>query len=348
MSNQYYYVTGNTAEGFINHLDSNIESMKQIIVLKHPSNTLKTTVITQLIKKYEADFDLEILHSTLGNKFLDGVIIRELSLAIIVDQLSLSEIPGAIDIDLNLFLNDELLPDDLLGINNQYQSHTQAAYDNFSTGLKIHDDLEEIYIGEMDFDKADQLAKSFITNLLKDAPKSNESTHTYHRLFGTNTQDGVVNVVPHLIENLSNVYFIKGRAGTGKSTFMKKIAKACEEHGFDIEMYHCSFDPNSIDMVLVRALDFCIFDSTDPHEFFPAREGESIVDLYEEAVTAGTDEKFENEINKLNNPYKFYMKKGIQDLNNAGEYLELHEQQYTFTENELQDIINFVTGKIIQ
>ncbi|WP_373893407.1 hypothetical protein [Virgibacillus sp. CBA3643] len=349
MSKRYYYVTGNTAEGFLNYLDSNMEGINQTIILKHNSNTLKTIIINQLIKKYESEFDLEILHSALGSEYLDGVIIREKSLALITDQLSLPEIPGAIEIDLRLFLSDDtLLTDDLLEINNQYQGHTQEAYDDFSTGLKIHDGLENIYIDEMNFDKADQLADELIANLLKDIPEKKESTHTYRRLFGTNTKNGAVNVVPKLIKNLSNVYFLKGRAGTGKSTFMKKIAKACSAHGFDIELYYCSFDPSSIDMVLVPELDFCIFDSTDPHEFFPERDGESIIDLYEEAVTPGTDEKFKEEINKLNSTYKSYMKKGIQDLQKADEHLELLENQYTFTENDLQEIMNFVDGKIIQ
>ncbi|MBY7144133.1 hypothetical protein KFZ56_13960 [Virgibacillus sp. NKC19-3] len=346
MSNQYYYVAGNTAEGFINYLDSNINDIKQVIILKHSSHTLKTAVIKQLINKYEADFNLEILYSTLGHKFLDGVIIRGLSLAVVSDQISPLETSGAIEVDLSLFINEKSVTDDLLEINNQYHRYTQASYDNFATGLKIHDDLEEIYINEMDFEKADQIAKRFITNLLKDSPQNKERSHTYHRLFGTNTQDGVVNIVPHLKENLSHVYFIKGRAGTGKSTFMKKIAKACEDHCFDVELYHCSFDPNSIDMVLVRELDFCMFDSTDPHEFFPEREGESIIDLYE-TVSSGTDEKYAEEINRLHSAYKLYMKKGVQELKKAGDNLELLEKEYAFTENDLQDIMNDIARKLI-
>src|SRR5690606_31689042 len=101
--------------------------------------------------------------------------------------------------------------------------------------------------------------------------------------------DGVVNEVPYILNQVKNVYHIKGRAGTGKSTFMRRVVAACEAYGFDLELYHCSFDPGSLDMLLVRELDFCIFDSTEPHEFFPTREGEQIIDLYEEAVNPGTD-----------------------------------------------------------
>ena len=39
---------------------------------------------------------------------------------------------------------------------------------------------------------------------------------------------------------------------------LKKLAKAAEEKGFEVEVYHCGFDPNSLDMVIVRELGFAI------------------------------------------------------------------------------------------
>ena len=54
---------------------------------------------------------------------------------------------------------------------------------------------------------------------------------------------------------------------------MKRIAAAAQENGFDVEFYRCSLDPNSCDMVLIRELGFCVFDSTAPHEYFPGTAG---------------------------------------------------------------------------
>ena len=39
---------------------------------------------------------------------------------------------------------------------------------------------------------------------------------------------------------------------------LKKLAEAAEEKGFEVEVYHCGFDPNSLDMVIVRELGFAI------------------------------------------------------------------------------------------
>ncbi|WP_099159854.1 hypothetical protein [Virgibacillus ndiopensis] len=335
-----YYVTGNTAKGLVNFLESNIEDIKKKLVLKHPSQKYKTKIINKLIKSYETSKDIEILCSPLGNNYLDGIILRNKSVAVMFDSIS-TDINDVIEVDFEHTMKNSFHE-------SQIQKFSQESYTNFATGLKIHDDLEAIYINEMDFNRADQLAEEFIERLLHSYKKQDSPGKLRHRLFGTNTADGVVNVIPQILDTLSTNYFIKGRAGTGKSTFMKKIANACIDHGLDVELYHCSFDPNSIDMVLVRELDVCIFDSTDPHEFFPKRNGDEIVDLYRELVTPGTDEKYEKEITDLNNQYKSYMKKGIECLKSAGVYLDKIEQKYMndITEDEIEkavaDIINLI------
>ncbi|MBP1971196.1 hypothetical protein J2Z83_003335 [Virgibacillus natechei] len=345
----YYYVTGNTASGFINVLPTNVKDFNHVVILNHPSYTLKTAVISELIKEYEFEYDLEVLKSSIAGEFLDGVIIREKSLAVVVDTIATPDVKGAIELDLSLFAQEDfILTDERMKMKNKYEEQVKAAYDNFHIGLKIHDGLEEIFISQMNFDHANQLAEKLITILLGSVAVKDRPTQTFHRLFGTNTADGIVNVVPHLTEFIYNVYHIKGRAGTGKSTFMKKIVEACENHGLDVELYYCSFDPNSIDMVLVRELDFCIFDSTDPHEFFPQRKGEVIIDLYEEAVTPGTDEKFAEEIHKLNTAYKSFMKRGISDLKIAGEHLRNMEKVYNVVEKDVKQVTGFITTNIAE
>lgn len=323
LPNLHYYVTGNTADGLVNFLDSNLNGIDQVIKLRHPSASLKTKVIQNLLEHYQNN-TIEVLHSPLGSRYLDGIIIRERSLAFLDEAIVTGESTA-----INL---EETVPTKDYPDLTDFNVLTQSAYDSFAKGLSIHDELEEVYISQMDFNHADQFTAEFISRLLTGVSKKDRTAHTFHRLFGTNTVDGVVNVVPHLKENIENVFFIKGRAGTGKSTFMKKISKACVEHGFDVEMYHCSFDSNSIDMVLVRDLDVCIFDSTDPHEFFPERDGEEIVDLYEELVTPGTDERYEAEINELNNNYKSYMKQGILYLQLAGIKFDKNEQGFSNTD----------------
>lgn len=335
---KYYYVSGNTAKGFVNYLETNIVDIKQIIVLKHPSHILKTALLEKLMDMYQGDH-LEILRSAHGTSFLDGFINREKSLAVIDDVIAAEKLVGAKVVDLTA--------GNTINVSEEEQKsaeHRQKSYTALAKGLKTHDLLEGIYIKEMDFNKADELAEAFIKNLLKDVPKKQQSSHASHRLFGTSTADGAINEIPNLIENIGKRYYVKGRAGTGKSFFMNKVSKACEDHGLDVELYHCSFDPNSIDMLLVPALDMCMFDSTDPHEFLPERSGDTVIDLYEKTVTSGTDEKFKEEIKKVTDKYKAFVKEGIEHLKQARHYQnKVEEKTGEVDKDKFKELITLVT-----
>ncbi len=339
-----YYVTGNTAEGFVNFLSANVRKFDHVVILKHPSNTLKTKVIKGVIDQFDRDHELEILCSPLGGNYLDGIIIRSRAVAVITDRIAVPDLSGVIEIDLELFAKTSFDETDGLAAVRQAE---QAAYDNFSKGLSIHDDLEKIYIGEMDFGKADKEAEQFIGKQFSGLIKKEREPQIYRRLFGTNTADGAVNTIDNLTRPLKARYYLKGRAGTGKSHFMKKVMKKSLDYGFDIELYHCSFDPNSVDMVLVPELNFCIFDSTDPHEKMPERAGDIVIDLYEKTVTPGTDEKFADEIDNVTRHYKSYMKKGMEQLNRAGRLRVKHEQQFIYTDHDVCQITAFIL-KIVQ
>src|SRR5699024_9284040 len=122
------------------------------------------------------------------------------------------------------------------------------------------------------------------------------------------------NYVSALIAPFRNVYYVKGRAGTGKSVLMKKILKACKSYGYDIEMNRCSFDPLRDDMIIVRDVYLCIFDSTPPNACFPDSGEAEVIDFYELTVTQGTDEKYQKEIAYWTEKYQSEMKKGMQEL----------------------------------
>lgn len=338
---RYYYASGNTAKGLINFLHTNIHNIDQVFVLHHPSHLMKTNILKQMIDEVEEKYELEIIYSPFGREFLEGIVVREKSLAIITDTITTDQIKHTEDI---------LIPSQEKIFHHEKKKekeNREKAYHHLGTALSIHDDLEKIYIREMDFSKADHIAENFIHKLLANVSKENQSPHIYRRMFGATTADGAVNIVPQIIENLSQRVYIKGRAGTGKSVFMNKVAKACEDHGFDIEIYHCSFDPESIDMVLVPELDFCIFDSTSPHEYNAERDKDKVIDLYKETVTPGVDERFSKEIGEITNRYKSFVKKGIKSLQKAKFWQDEIEKNFmTVDQREIQKVISDLIRKI--
>ena len=67
-------------------------------------------------------------------------------------------------------------------------------------------------------------------------------------------------------------YILKGGAGTGKSTLMKRIADHFE-NSCHIIRYRCSSDPDSLDAVVIPELRSAVCDGTSPHVFEPAYPG---------------------------------------------------------------------------
>ena len=99
-----------------------------------------------------------------------------------------------------------------------------------------------------------------------------------------------------------------------------------QEQGFAVEMYRCSLDPGSCDMVLVRELSFCVFDSTAPHEYFPEREGDETIDIYRAAVRQGTDEKYAAELADVTERYRAIVRRATAQLSSAQRALEAFQR----------------------
>ena len=83
---------------------------------------------------------------------------------------------------------------------------------------------------------------------------------------------------------VDHLYVIKGGPGTGKSHFMREVARYARERGYTVTEYACSSDPASLDGVwLTRdgSPSIALLDGTPPHVREPALPGvkEEIVNL---------------------------------------------------------------------
>lgn len=100
---------------------------------------------------------------------------------------------------------------------------------------------------------------------------------------GANTPRGFVSFFDELYNpyKTSGAYIIKGGPGTGKSTFMKKVADTLEKRGIPVERVHCASDPKSLDAVIAPSIDLSLADGTSPHVLEPKFPGaaENIINL---------------------------------------------------------------------
>ena len=96
-----------------------------------------------------------------------------------------------------------------------------------------------------------------------------------HLFPGGNTADGFFSYYAHIMtqEESNRFIIIKGGPGTGKSTFMKKIAQKMCDKGYDVEYLHCSSDNHSLDGIKIPKLKAAIIDGTKPHIVDPINPG---------------------------------------------------------------------------
>lgn len=331
-----YFAGGNTAKGFHNLFDSNLKGLERVFVLSGKSKAEKSHIIGKLADEWTGKgYPIELIHSADHSPDLDGLIIRNLRIGI-VDGDAPREVNKEYmgshweTIDLETVSRTSKLEGKLAEITKlkeKMEAARNGAYASYAEALKVHDEWEKIYIGKMNFQKADQVAQKLIKRLFLYGDKEQESD-IKRRFLGAATPSGPVDFVNKITEGLRKRYFLKGRAGTGKSTLLKKIVTEAEQRGLDIEIYHCGFDPGSLDMVIVRELGWAVFDSTNPHEYFPDRAGDEIIDMYELTVTHGTDEMFAAEIAEIEARYREKMKEGTAFLAEAKRFQDQLEEIY--------------------
>lgn len=313
-----YFAGGNTATGYHNLYDSNLRGLDRVFILSGKSSTEKASMIEKLLDAWkEKGFPLEAIHSPNDPDALEGMIIREIGFGIVdgdsprmVGKEYVGDRWETVDLDLMGYSpRNSGKEREILKLTADREAAFTKAYASYESALKVHDQWEKLYIDQMDFAKADRVAEQLIERLFP-SNSTKGSPSVRRRFLGAATPVGPVDFVANITAGLNQRYFLKGRAGTGKSTILKKLVSEAEKRDFELEVYHCGFDPGSLDMVLVRELGWAVFDSTQPHEYFPSRGGDEVIDMYELTVAPGTDEMFAKEIAEIEKKYRENMKHG--------------------------------------
>ncbi|SHI89974.1 hypothetical protein [Lutispora thermophila] len=97
-----------------------------------------------------------------------------------------------------------------------------------------------------------------------------EYGHVREFFLGANTHKGFHSFYDYVVPGIPNRLFIlKGGPGTGKSTFLRKIASEFADMGYDVELHHCSSDNDSLDGIRIVPFNIAVMDGTAPHTTDP-------------------------------------------------------------------------------
>ena len=94
-----------------------------------------------------------------------------------------------------------------------------------------------------------------------------EHPNAVEYFLGANSPGGFYSLYDQLLppERAQRIYILKGGPGCGKSTLMRRVAQRMEEQGIPVERILCSGDPDSLDGVVIPALEAALVDGTAPH-----------------------------------------------------------------------------------
>lgn len=346
----HYFARGNTALGAYSLYNSAFSGLKKTFVLTG-SNDIGKSMVIQKLADYlvEKGEPVQCFHSPLRPDELDSIIVTNLELGI-VDGLACERIPADESSEIIYINFDEALDrsciseEKIAALKMELSDNYDKAFKSFQEALRIHDEWEKNYIANMDFVKIDQIEQGLIQTLYSGCG-SNTPTVGRHFFFGAATPKGAIDFIQNITAKIERRIFIKGRPGTGKSTMLKKLASKAEKKGIEVQIFHCGFDPNSLDMLIFPELNVAIFDSTAPHEYFPDRAGDEILDVYELAITPGTDEKYATEIDEIKERYSKKMKEATSYLAEA-EKIDSEIKSYYVKATDFEIITKF--GQQIQ
>lgn len=312
-----YFVRANSYMGQVNRLVSNIRDIDHIYVLLGATPHIRSAFMGRICAHLkERQEKIEYLFSPFSPDYYDGFIVREKSVAVL-DNLCIGDDfdKKHIIVDLGECVNGNIL-DKAEELSSKAYDCFKVVYSIYSKAKKVHDDWEKIYISNMNISRLNCF-NAHTTEKILTKKLSEKTGEISERFFGCACDRGYIEYIDSVTKDISKRYFIKGRPGTGKSTFMRRFASKATSLGYDCEVYYCSFDPFSYDMVVVPSLSVCVFDSTSPHIKELSRNSDEILDFYIHSGLEGTDEKFAKELDDVRNKYTDLMSDATQMLKQA-------------------------------
>ena len=272
----------------------------KVFLLKGAQGFKVSALLQELGSFYhEKGIDIEYFHEPLFENTIEALFVKAPHFILIIQATDLAiEVSNLGERDHVISLYDcideeQLMADgELMSLNISKRTFYQNCFTALSEALMIHDDWEVETRKKMNWQGLNvQFAE--LSQTLFDNAKLNKPGALTHRLLGTLTPTGAMDTVQSITQNITKRLFIKGYPGTGKSSMMKQLAKEALSSGYDVQLVWCGLDSSSIDMVILPELDFCIFDSTEPHVYHleDNRPGDEVFDIAKHCHPTEVEEK---------------------------------------------------------
>jgi len=327
---------GNTCKGFYSFYDYILpqNEANKIIILKGGPGVGKSTFMRRIgLEMCSMGYTVEFMHCSSDNNSLDGLVITDLKIAMI-DGTSPHIVdpkhPGAIDEILHLgdFWNEEGLRqsrNEITSLTSQIGNLFARAYKYLGAAKYLYDDIEKIYDEAIDMKAITSGAETISTKILSETDSIEKSSKERHLFISAITPEGPKNYISNLIQSQKNVYIVKGPHGKGFKKIFSRLIDSAIAKGFDIECYHCAFNPEVVEHIVIPEIQTVVTTSRQHHSvevLSPA----GIIDL-NNYLNSNIIEKYSEELNYDTSEFNELFNKAIEKISLAK---ALHDKLETY------------------
>lgn len=271
---------GNTSQGYFSFYNYIVtEEAQKIYILKGGPGVGKSTFMSYIGKKLqEKGYDLEYHYCSSSNGSLDGVVVPELKVALIdgtAPHVLEPKYPGVVEQIINLadhWNQEELLKSkkEILESTQEVSRCFRRAYGYLAQGKILKEEIKSYYLDSqaLDFQGLNKLAMEIISEIFTE-PSPNPIPRERHLFASGITPQGPCNYMDTIFNPLKKRYVLEGDIGTGKSTIVNKIYQRALQLGYNVEAYHCSLVPSTIEHLIIPQLQIGVITSHKPHTYQP-------------------------------------------------------------------------------
>ncbi len=272
-----FFAGGNTAHGFYSlfHYIPG-EYTDHLVILKGGPGTGKSSLMKKIAQAMvEKGHDIELFYCSSDQHSLDGLSVPALGLAMVdgtAPHTADPKLPGAYDEIINLgSCWDPLLlrrhKSEIAGLFAQNSSYFIQAYQYLKEASAVMEKLRYLMAGAMDYRDLTEMSRNLLGELAETLPPMTGQSRERHLFAGALTPGGHINFYPSILQDVSKLYLLTGDPGSGKSYLLQQIFNAVIRSGHDVEAYHCAFDPQRLDAVVIPGTATAFVKATHPHSF---------------------------------------------------------------------------------
>ena len=262
----------NTSNGFYSYFNYIIpKDVNRIFCLKGGPGVGKSSLMKKVAREFaERGYDVEVFPCSSDPGSLDAVVIKKLKVVLLdatAPHIVDPKIPGAIDEIVNFgdFWNVDNLENNKIEIsqcNKEISGCFQRAFKYLKAAEPIFYDIEVKNSDAMDFGKLNKFTEEFMEELFKGVENKGVFSMPRH-LFGTAiTPIGHIDYADSLLQDAKKVYYLDGKIGYGKTTFLKRIYEKAVLKGLKVEVFHYPLIPEKIEGIMIEDLGIAITTSS--------------------------------------------------------------------------------------